>query len=1477
MSSKYLAPPQLNTDRYDAWRKEMSLWEMATSIEKKKRAPTVFLTLEGKAREAVLEMDLPTLNEDNGMTLLYDKLDTLFKEDKNQSAFIAYETFEKYQRPSDMSVCDYLIEFDRLTAKLKDYQIQLPEPVLAYRALKSANLTQENEKLIKATVSELTVKAMAEQLKKVMRSFSSTVSSDATVPAIQIKREIDVAYTDDKTSLKDSISEAQAESEASDEVLYNNWGGRRSFRGSNRRNRSFRRGSTNRNFSRSTGRRHNPPGLDGKPSKCNICGCTFHWARYCPYAENNPLESKSEDYVHDTNIVLFSDSHADNYIHDSNIVLVGANPADNGPSFLGETVGSVVLDSGASGTVCGEEWYNCFLDTLPDGVKSKIDVQEGNRSYKFGSGEVFQSLYRVKLPCILADRKVFIVTDVVKAEIPLLLSKAAMKRAKTNLNFVNDTVFMLGRNIKLKCTSSGHYYVPLSSWIFPEDTDVGYVLFVKDMARKSKQEKLKIATKLHRQFSHPSGKKLCGVAKDAGMKDKEFMEILEDIPASCEFCLRHKKVEPRPIVGFSLGSYFNETVAMDIKEILGKKVLHLVDHGTRYSVAIELRSKESSEIVGVFFKYWVAYFGAPLSVLTDNGGEFNSQCFRDMAQNMNIVVQTTAAQSPWSNGLNERHNGILGEMVKKTVEDVNCSFEVALAWAVSAKNSLHSVNGYSPNQLVFGRNPNLPAILIDQLPALEGITTSEIVADNLNAKHSARKAFVECESSEKLRRALRHQVRKSCSQSYGNGDRVLYKRNECDRWLGPGTVIGWENKQVLVKHGGTYVRVHPSRLSMYSRKINDTCSTPVEEMSAVTSAAPCIHTQKSNGESTAADLNGDVEPLEHVDQMDNMEEDEIRPQVVLPRPRGRPPKRPHPSVSSKVVEVPTPGQVISCKLANDNEGEWRRMNVISRAGKATGVNKYMMNVVLDQGDPFWLDFQHGVTEWKLDHAEQISDGEDVMLVYRNDELEVAKKKELQKWRKNQVYEQVPDNGQPRIHTRWVCTNSNLAVGESEVKARLVAKGFQDVEAGNIRSDSPTCSKEGILIAMGIMKSNGWICKSMDIETAFLQGRKFNRQVYLCPPPEANVPDGFIWKLCKCVYGLSDASRAWYLTVREELMKLGAVPSKYDQAIFSWYFNGKLHGIITTHVDDFCFGGSKIFHTSVMDRIRRVFKVKCEESANFKYIGLDVKKISDSIRIGQDEYVKNLVPISVGTDRNVQEKISKEEVTKVRQLIGQLNWLATQTRPDLSYDISDLSSVVKQQNVECIKQVNKALKKAKKEKSQISVPDLGDLESLKLVVYSDASFANLLDGGSQGGYVIFLQGENGEYLPISWQSKRVKRVVKSTLAAETLAMVDAAEAAVYYRKFILELLGLKDSVRSVPIVCCTDNSSLYDAVHSSTQVQDKRLRIEIAILREMLNKCEIKRVAWVESGKQIADSLTKKGIPSFKILGYFSEPKESLSV
>lgn len=582
--------------------------------------------------------------------------------------------------------------------------------------------------------------------------------------------------------------------------------------------------------------------------------------------------------------------------------------------------------------------------------------------------------------------------------------------------------------------------------------------------------------------------------------------------------------------------------------------------------------------------------------------------------------------------------------------------------------------------------------------------------------------------------------------------------------------------------------------------------------------------------------------------------------------------------TTRKVKLPKPGQIIKCKLANDTESDWKKLNVISRAGKATGRNKHLMNVVMEQGEAFWLDFEHGVSDWQADETEENEEHhdscteEEVMITSADDslELEEAKQKELQSWDKNKVYVQVPDQGQPKISTRWIYTSKN----SQTFKARLVARGFQDKDAENLRNDSPTCSKEGLRVALAIMASNHWVCKSMDIKTAFLQSKKLERQVYLNPPKEANVPQGYIWKLSKCVYGLTDASRSWYLTLREELMKSGAIASKYDQAIFTWHFENKLQGIIATHVDDFCFAGSEIFHRKVIDKIHQIFAVKSEETAEFQYIGLDIKQNRENIKLGQNEYVKKLKYIPVENGRNINDKISTAEISEIRQVIGQLNWLATQTKPDLSYDVSALSSILKQSNVECIKHANRVVKKAKKEKSQVDIPDLGDLSHLKIVAYSDASFANLTDGGSQGGYIIFLVGNNHKYTPITWQSKRIRRVVKSTLAAETLAMVDMSEACLFYRKLLLEILQLKDEPENIKIICKTDNSCLFDSVHSSTQILDKRLRIEMAILREMLERKEIAEFSWIPTNGQVADCLTKKGVPSFKILEFVSEPKET---
>ena len=90
---------------------------------------------------------------------------------------------------------------------------------------------------------------------------------------------------------------------------------------------------------------------------------------------------------------------------------------------------------------------------------------------------------------------------------------------------------------------------------------------------------------------------------------------------------------------------------------------------------------------------------------------------------------------------------------------------------------------------------------------------------------------------------------------------------------------------------------------------------------------------------------------------------------------------------------------------------------------------------------------------------------------------------------------------------------------------------------------------------------------------------------------------------------------------EELLKSEAVVSKYDQAIFTYYFGNKLHGIIA-NVDNFRFAGLEIFQTRVMDRLHCLFKIKSEEVAEFQYIGLNQKKNRDNVKLGQNKYKKN---------------------------------------------------------------------------------------------------------------------------------------------------------------------------------------------------------------------------------------------------------------
>ena len=82
-----------------------------------------------------------------------------------------------------------------------------------------------------------------------------------------------------------------------------------------------------------------------------------------------------------------------------------------------------------------------------------------------------------------------------------------------------------------------------------------------------------------------------------------------------------------------------------------------------------------------------------------------------------------------------------------------------------------------------------------------------------------------------------------------------------------------------------------------------------------------------------------------------------------------------------------------------------------------------------------------------------------------------------------------------------------------------------------------------------------------MKTAFLQGKKIKRTVYLRSPREANTKK--IWELQKCVHGLADASHYLCLYIREELFRLGGKLSRADPVICYQKENSRLLGLVAT--------------------------------------------------------------------------------------------------------------------------------------------------------------------------------------------------------------------------------------------------------------------------------------------------------------------------
>ena len=168
-------------------------------------------------------------------------------------------------------------------------------------------------------------------------------------------------------------------------------------------------------------------------------------------------------------------------------------------------------------------------------------------------------------------------------------------------------------------------------------------------------------------------------------------------------------------------------------------------------------------------------------------------------------------------------------------------------------------------------------------------------------------------------------------------------------------------------------------------------------------------------------------------------------------------------------------------------GEYVSGKIISRAGKVKESNKDCYNIERDQDGYKGCFDLNNIKDLSL-----VPDETEMVVLFNNNAVNLAKEKEIQSWIENNVFETVEDMGQKAITVRWVLTEK-VKDGQIITKARLVARGFEENTA-NLKKDSPTCSREAIRILITLASSKQWNCHTVDVKSAYLQGDKIQRKI-----------------------------------------------------------------------------------------------------------------------------------------------------------------------------------------------------------------------------------------------------------------------------------------------------------------------------------------------------------------------------------------------
>ena len=289
-----------------------------------------------------------------------------------------------------------------------------------------------------------------------------------------------------------------------------------------------------------------------------------------------------------------------------------------------------------------------------------------------------------------------------------------------------------------------------------------------------------------------------------------------------------------------------------------------------------------------------------------------------------------------------------------------------------------------------------------------------------------------------------------------------------------------------------------------------------------------------------------------------------------------------------------------------------------------------------------------------------------------------------------------------------------------------------------------------------------------------------------------------------------------------LCSQGWIRCRLEPCVWKLYQNSQLCGLIGGHVDDLLVCGSAHdeYFRSKIHELKQSFPFGAWKSAmkeSITFCGSELKQNKDfSIELNQEKYADSISEINFTRERKTKQRCSSDRGRK-ETIQGHFGGTCMEVDSNCSLALCEhvriYRAATKLPLWKMPWKLNK-LVRAQRHYSNTPVFFSSQIDKPLLVTFHDASWSNRRDLSSQGGMVTVLTSENilkGQacpFSPVSWQSKRLPRVCRSSTAAEIQMASTAVDGHEFLKQFLLDLLNEKNISLNVLDACLQKMKSHY---------------------------------------------------------------------